>query len=143
MSDKREVICKSCGHVSVEYRHSLNESIISLLILLFEKDVPLQASAQGLNYTKRCNSQKLTYWGFIEPYITLENQRKRGWWRITKKGRSFMRGEISVSKTAITREGKVIAFSGPQVRLTDIKAEYKYRGDWADEARQQIIFEEL
>jgi hypothetical protein len=136
--------CESCGALLVEYRFGFNKALARFLGLLFEAGMkPVRTDSLDLTYSQRTNSQKLRYWGLADPVVETEQQvLKRGWWQITDKGCSFVRGEITIPKYAVTKRGKVIRFEGDQIYFRIVSGGYEYHGDYADQARRQLEADE-
>ena len=72
------------------------------------------------------NFHKLRYWGLIE-------KRGRGWdWHITARGYQYLDREITLPKTAITYNGRLMRYDGPQVSFNlDPDALVWTRNDYA------------
>jgi hypothetical protein len=132
--------CEHCGALLIEYRFGFNKALARFLGLLFEAGkIPVRTDSLDLTYSQRTNSQKLRYWALADPVIDTEEQvLKRGWWQITDKGCSFVRGEISIPKYAVTKRGVVVRHEGDQILFRYVSGGYEYHGDYADQARRQL-----
>lgn len=94
--NRRDRICKCCGHNDVEYRHRLNGSLVRAMAACFRAAgaTPFKPSlVDQLDHSQKCNFASLKYWGFIEKF-RFENNNKE-FWRITDRGQRFLFGEIS------------------------------------------------
>ncbi len=131
-------ICQSCGAKIVEYRFSFNRGLAVFLGKLFDANRPVKTDDLGLTYAQRTNSQKLRYWGLAVPSLNAERERKRGWWEITEKGKLFVIGEITIPRYAVTKQNIIVRLEGDLILFDDVSDGYEYRGDYADQVREQL-----
>lgn len=137
MATKRE-LCNACGRKKpVEHHHSINTGLANAIVTIYQKSrsSPVKLSDLRLTRNQLDNFQKLKYWGLVAPYVTQENNRKRGWWVMTELGRSFVERKAKIPKTVWTFNDTLVRFEGEEVFIDEIVEGYKYRGDYADEAR--------
>ena len=83
----------------------LNSGLVGILIKFRravvakgENSIHLQREMTGVNELSRteyCVPQQLRYFGLIA-HVTEDGVRKRGYWLLTKRGRQFLDGEVSV-----------------------------------------------
>lgn len=132
-------ICSECGAKIVEYKFSFNKGLAAFLGRLFDQGGPVRTDDLNLTYSQRTNSQKLRYWGLAEPVITEATIRKRGVWKITDKGIEFVIGNITIPKFAVTMRNKVLRLEGAPLSFTTVSDGYKYRADYAEQARKQLL----
>lgn len=132
MSDKKT--CHHCGASMEEYRHGLNVGLVRALTKLAEHAgmIPGRLRDCGLTHTEHANFQKLGYLGLAEREQLRDG--KGGWWRVTVKGATFLAG-LGVEKYAVTYRGKVIRLEGPIIVAGEVIDGYRYRKDWAEQAR--------
>lgn len=131
--------CCVCGAKLVEYKFAFNYGLALFLGRLFDVGEPVRTDSLNLTYSQRTNSQKLRYWGLAEQFVNQETERKRGWWRITDKGRQFVTGEIAIPKYAVTMRNVVVRLEGERIGFFKISRGYQYRRDYADQACAQLL----
>jgi hypothetical protein len=136
--DDESGICPLCGSKLVEYKFGFNQGLATFLARLFEAGGLSRTDDLGLSYPQRTNSQKLAYWGLAEQWITAETIRKRGWWKITRRGLLFALGMIQIPKFVFTRRGKVTRFEKPNISFFEASHGYEFHGDYADQVRRQL-----
>lgn len=100
-----------CCHQRVQfYKRTLTSTMCYALILIEQHfrtstdwlHVPQYLTAAGADEAARGGDYaKLKDWGFIEskPSIRDDSSTRTGYWRITERGKAFVRGEIRVHKT--------------------------------------------
>ena len=126
--------CNCCGAPIVEYKHSLSKGLARCLYRLVQAGGgPVNANTLGLNYNQQSNFQKLRYWGLIEK--SDPGSEKGGFWELTPKGWEFVKGSISVPRSAITYRGEVIRTEGGIVAITDITEGWWYRKEYAEQSQ--------
>lgn len=131
-------VCHECGAKLVEYRFTFNRGLAVFLSRLFNADRPTRTDDLGLTYAQRTNSQKLRYWNLAEPVVNPTTERRRGWWQITEKGKQFVRGAIKIPRHAITKRNVVQRLEGEEIAFSEFAEGYEVRGDYADQAREQL-----
>jgi len=70
------------------------------------------------------------HWGLIEqmPGEREDGSKRVGWWRLTDRGRAFVRGEITVPKKALIYNNKLFGFEGRQITISDaLREPFDYR----------------
>jgi hypothetical protein len=138
-SEGSSKVCECCGAKLVEYRFTFNHGLAVFLRRLFNTGgKPARTDDLGLTYAQRTNSQKLRYWGLAEPVISPDTARRRGWWQITEKGRQFVLGAITIPRHAITKRNVVQRLEGDAITFAKVCEGYELRGDYADQAREQL-----
>ena len=60
---------------------------------------------------------------------------KGGKWRVTEKGMSFVKNEISVDRFVWTYRGEVESYDGEKLFITDITGGWQYRIEYAKDRR--------
>jgi hypothetical protein len=129
-------ICETCGAKIVMYKHSLSRGIVSGLIQLLDKspNKPINIKRLHLSRNQWDNFQKLRYWDLVKQ-VMVDGKRKKGVWQITERGKAFLFGEISVSKSVWTYHGEFKKYDGKDIKIYDIKdVAYKQREDYAEGA---------
>lgn len=113
--------CPICGQYAKIYRRRLNSTMARGLIALYKMEKPdahqsfhhigdimgaIGARTQGGDFAKAA------YWELIESTANEdETKRTSGMWRLTPKGRMFVRGAITVPSHAFIYNGKTQGFS--------------------------------
>lgn len=118
--------CSECGRLIKTYRRLVNKTMVRALLKMYELGgtkefvhTPTRISVNGGDISK------MEIWGLIERSPTeREDHGRDGWWRVTTFGRSFLRGEVTISKYAEIYLGVFQQFSGPQVSVSDCYKEF-------------------
>lgn len=131
-------VCPCCGAKVVTYHHSFGKALAAFLLALYRAGGPAKTDDLGLTYAQRTNSQKLRYWGLAKPVLNEESKAKKGWWEITDEGRAFVEGKTIIRRTAHVCRNKVLRLDGSALHFSMVSDEYKYRGDFAAQAREQL-----
>ena len=130
-----EKYCEHCGAKMVEYKHGLSKKLCRALAMVVTRSnstEPQEIREMGLDYSHRCNFQKLRYWGLVEKIGDKDS--KGGLWRVTERGMAFVMGKISCPRFAWTYRGDVVRHEGEPINITDISGGWKYRIDYARES---------
>jgi len=128
--------CECCGAKLVEYKHGLSKGLCRSLakaVVTFGDTEPHDIKDMPLDYNHRCNFQKLRYWGLVEKIG--DSLGKGGKWRVTEKGMSFVKNEISVDRFVWTYRGEVESYDGEKLFITDITGGWQYRIEYAKDRR--------
>lgn len=130
-------LCPTCGGKMVEYTHSLSKSLVRAFYKAFRASDSIGSfkvsQLPGMSHSQLANLQKLRYWDMIRK--APNSNAKGGEWIITRRGRDFIEGRISLSKKVITYRAEVVKFEGVQVSVQDVTGGWKYRPDYAREGR--------
>jgi hypothetical protein len=141
LPDKPETgICGECGAKMVEYKFGLNRGLVAFLRALAEAGQPVTLDKLALTNGQYGNHSLVRHWGLaemLEPTNEIE-ARKGGKWRLTDEGVAFLRGQHSVPKNIYTLRGKMTKIGGAQVHIRDIDEGYMYRGDYRQQASEQL-----
>ena len=119
----------------VEYKHGLSKGLcraLAIVVKAFSDCEPHDIKDMGLDYTHRCNFQKLRYWGLVEKVGDAES--KGGKWRVTEEGMMFVRGNRTFQKFVFTYRGEVVRREGERISIMDVADGWKYRPEYAAEA---------
>ena len=128
-------ICPLCGRKSVEYKHTINKTLVSGLARLHAKGGRARLDNLGLDNTCFNNFQKLRYFGLAIP----SNDNCE--WQITNQGVWFLQGRVQISRFVVTRNANVIRKSTELVFITDVKDCVQYKTEWKNQARQPELFD--
>jgi hypothetical protein len=121
---KQTTRCPHCSAKMVEYKHSINKQMISVMLTLKRYGGVMtmdQLVKTNLTFNQKNNFQKLQYWELIEKVKTEAKQ--KGIWGLTERGYRFLRDDQMVHKTAITYRNRTTGFDGPLVYCSEIAPE--------------------
>lgn len=124
-------ICPTCGHKLVEYKHTMNKTLVSGLARLNALGGRARLDKMDLDNTQFANFQKLRYFGLAIP--TNEHNE----WQITNNGILFLRGKIQISRFVITKNAIPIRKSDELIFITEVKDCVQYKVNWQQQAEQQ------
>lgn len=114
--------CPCCSQMTKVYRRSMHAAMGQALITMHRTggtDWVYLPSIGG----RGGDASKLRYWGLIEEEQTLRPDGGRaGYWRVTRKGSAFVRGEVTVPRYAHVYDGRCIRLDGPMVDIRDVLA---------------------
>lgn len=129
-------ICPMCGHKLVEYKHTMNKTLVSCLARLNAMGGRARLDKMNLNNTQFSNFQKLRYFGLAIP--TNEHNE----WQITNNGVWFLQGKIQIYRFVITKNATTIRQSDELVYITEVKDCVQYKVNWQQQAGQPTLFEQ-
>jgi hypothetical protein len=138
MSKKKGYVCEHCGSKVVEYTFSFNKGLAGILFKLYKADRPVAIEELRLSYAQYTNAPKLNYWDLAVPWLTEETKRKRGWWKITNRGRLFVEGGIQIQRKVVMKKKHFVRYEGEAVAFKQIHDRYLYHGDYADQVSGQL-----
>ena len=129
--------CPHCGTKMQTHKHSMSKYLVGALLRVFALGSmnPVRLCKAGLSGNEMSNFQKLKYWGLVDSHITQENNHRRGWWRVTEKGRRFLHGEETVPRWVRTFRNKTVESGGDMIGPRDIIEGWRLRGDYVADAR--------
>jgi hypothetical protein len=131
-----EKVCEHCGAKIVEYKHGLSKGLIRVLYHIIREcegqPQEFEFCNIKLTYNEGSNFQKLRYWKLIEKVGDFDG--KGGTWKLTARGISFARGEISLPKFAMTYRGELVSHEGDNVKVYEVVDGWRFRPDYASEA---------
>ena len=108
-------LCPACGQNVKLYKRKLGKIQCEALILLNEANKEMEWVHVRTIIIKRNihgDFAKMLYWGFIEKKVNEDSKKKdSGIWKITEKGKKFLRGEITVPTHAFIYNGDLKGFS--------------------------------
>ena len=128
-------ICPTCGHKSVDYKHSINKTLVSGLARLNAVGGRARLDRLGLDNTVFNNFQKLRYFNLA--VSTNDNFE----WQITNEGVWFLQGRVQIPRYVITRNASVVRTSPELVYITQVKDCVQYKVQWSEQARQPRLFD--
>lgn len=111
--------CPLCGQTAKMYRRKINAGMARSLITMYRLNALDWVHVRDIGAASR-EEGKLAYWGLIEEQRATANHGGRaGYWRVTPRGESFLRGLITVDKYARVYDGKLYGFTGGPVGIRD------------------------
>lgn len=128
--------CLICKQRVKVYKRPLNASMAKVLIVLARHTkegeyvhLPTFLLRHGLQPTLYGDTTKLLHWGILDHHDGAldDGNPNAGMWRVSDKGRQFVRGEIAVPKYVRIYNKIVLGFSKEE---TDIKAALKNKHDY-------------
>lgn len=118
-------ICPCCGRFGKLYERPLYNRMAEALIVLYWKSrrryIHVESELKKLKNAStsiRGDFAKLRYWGLIKPHPD-----RRGYWRITIKGMSFVRNRSRIPRAAIMLNKKLFGFSGQTINIVEALGE--------------------
>lgn len=126
---REQHICTGCGEVheiSPSHSHRLSSGLGNVLVkfrraikVKRENSIHLQRDMTGENALTRTeynNAQKLRYFGLIHH----DDEAGVGYWLLTRRGRQFLDGELSVPLRVRTRDNRIIERDQVRVTVVDV-----------------------
>jgi hypothetical protein len=125
---EKGVDCPCCGRLVKLYPYNLNANACVSLIWIYrlgkeETDGWVHVQRKFTEVFGR-NATAMSYitlkhWDFIEPQASNEDPDKNasGLWRITARGKQFLKGSMRVSKTAMVYKDNVREFRGESINI--------------------------
>lgn len=118
--------CKNCGHYIKVYKRKISSTIAKCLLHMLkeqsrngDKHINIQEFFLNLKI-ERADLTKTRWWGLI-------SSSEEGYWRLTEKGKHFIKGKIKISKYVYEYSSRPIIFSGPLINITNCLGE---KFDW-------------
>lgn len=127
------VVCPCCNRYTKQYKRKLNSGMAYALIIIYgisKKNEYIHITHKKFPPTTLEHS-KLRYWGLLEGKgkdedINYERE-NIGYWRITDKGRKFVKNKISVPERIILYNGEFNGFEGKNINIIDaLKNKFNY-----------------
>jgi hypothetical protein len=119
--------CPMCKQTVKIYKRPLNASMAFVLITLarLSKEdewihLPTFIKTHGMSPTLYGDTTKLAHWGLLEHKVDpalVDGNPNAGYWRVTAKGRQFVRGEIKVQKYIKIYNKRVLGFSKEETTI--------------------------
>lgn len=111
-------VCPCCGQNARVHRVPLGGSIVAELVDIYrlktDEWMHMPTALPSLQRSRKY--PKLSYWGFLEA----DPNGVPGVWRITEKGKSFVRCEISVPAAVSVYNGQVIHADPKRVSISGV-----------------------
>lgn len=123
VDDNKGVSCPCCGQLVKVYRRKLTSSMARALIAMYSYQAtgPWEAvhvTNFDLPAFRGGDWAKTRLWGLSEEIPNKDTKKRTsGYWRLTEKGRQFVRGEISIPSHKIIYNGKMIGESEEKISI--------------------------
>jgi len=112
--------CPGCGQLAKVYHRRINSGMARSLIAMYRKagtdflHLPTAISARSRE------EGRLRWWGLVEEATEPRPDGGRaGWWRVTDKGASFIKGHVAVRERALIYDNTLLGLEGPWVTIHD------------------------
>jgi len=125
--------CFLCGRHSKRYPRLLRKDFAAVLRWVHEATmegqwVDMSQDAPKWVMSKVRDFTLLRHWGLLEARTNTDTRKKgSGFWRITAKGRQWVRGEISVSSKFYEYQGRLVGWSDEHVSCHDVLPEFDFK----------------
>lgn len=112
--------CPCCGQMAKVYRRSIHRKMCVALAFLYREDQKKPGDWVNVReiYGPGLSGDyaKLRFWGLVEPKDTrTRTENSSGFWRITEKGRAFVRTGVAIPKYAFVFDNVCRNVDGPLV----------------------------
>ncbi len=126
--------CPSCYRDARAYTFTLNANLVKILqniygaiVLKGENDIHLDKDTEGtpfeLRYSQRSNVTILRFHGLVAKVRDENGKQRAGHWLITRRGASFLKGNISIPVQVRTFDNEVKWHSPDMVSFRDVMKE--------------------
>lgn len=114
LRDGEPAKCPCCGRVAQVRRGHITPSMAKTLLRIYRAS-PREPFSCRDQFVRDRNGDyaKLRHWGLLRP------AGKAGWWRLTRLGRAFVRGEVEVPATALTYNRKLVGLTGESISFRE------------------------
>ena len=123
--------CPSCFRDARAYWFTLNANLVKILqniygaiVLKGENDIHLDKDTEGtqfeLKYSQRSNVTILRFHGLVAKVRDENGKHIAGHWLITRRGASFLKGDISIPQKVRTFDNRVTDHSPEKVSFRDV-----------------------
>jgi len=105
--------CEQLVKVQTQYFHkSLTEALFwiyfaSSKVHTKHHHMNIHKTFAQLELSGLSSYSKLEYWGLIK-----KHKSEKGYWKITEKGKSYLKGELKIKSKVLTYNGKVVSTTG-------------------------------
>jgi hypothetical protein len=122
------VKCPCCGQTAKFYRNNITGSMAKCLVLFYQSFGEDYGYIHDVvdPYFARHGGRfaKLRFWGLVEERpITRTDGGSAGWWKVTKLGVDFLKGEAKVLKYVYTYSGEFDEPEGAPVGIDEVSDE--------------------
>lgn len=138
-------VCPTChGHSNMTW-HRLTPGLVQALVKVRKAVIKneyncVKLAEIGLSTTERMNFSKLRQHGLVAKY-RLDGEVKRGYWVLTNRGASFLRGELAVPARVQTLNNHVVDHERDEVTITDVLGSVPQWEEFATIKREAVPLE--
>lgn len=124
--------CPCCEQYARIYKRKLNKTMVKALGRVYRATAAGRGFTHGPTVLKGSgvfggDLGKLAYFGLVEEEAgRREDGGRKGWWRVTNKGRAFIQGHLALPKYAHIYDGRVLGFSGDPVEVADVAPRFSF-----------------
>ncbi len=131
--------CPACGQLVKRYSRTITSSMsyaLGLIYKFFQRNprdewvhVEDYLKDQDIPSSIRADYSKLRYWELLKHNNEKreDGSKRSGFWKMTPKGRQFIRGEISVPKYALVFNNHFLGLEGDLINIHDtVKNKFDY-----------------
>jgi hypothetical protein len=121
--------CPCCTQFAKVYKRRIHASMAATLIRMYRAVPPEQFMYLPDIPQKARDCTFLRYWDLIaEESVVRPDGGRAGWWRVTREGHLFVRGEVFTPKYARVYDGRCLGFEGDAVSIHDcLGKKFNYR----------------
>lgn len=115
--------CPCCGTFLKRYYRKMNANMAVTIIAMYVKKkfgfIRVEEFLRLNGYQRSGDFPYLVHWGILEkmPGERIDGSKKTGFYKLTDKGRQFVKGEITVKQTMIFYKGKCEGFEGDEITI--------------------------
>jgi len=128
-------ICHTCGQRLVDYKHSINRTLVSCLWRLYQAGGCARLDKLGLYNTQFTNFQKLRYFNLAVATGRYSE------WQITQAGVEFLQGRRQMPRFVITRNARIKQISDELLFVQQVKDCVEFKVEWQAQAGQPTLFD--
>jgi hypothetical protein len=125
--------CPTCGHEATAYWKRLSTGNVDSLVKfrnaigrLNRNEIHTYRDMDGtedeLTAAQKMNWTSLRFHGLVAKVKDENGDHKRGYWLLTSRGASFLRGELALPKSVKTLNNRVIGYSDEYTDIRRIRA---------------------
>lgn len=111
--------CPLCHRLVKVYKRPINAGMCHSLISMYRQAGTAWIHIPSMVGSRSREEGKLQHWGLIEQSLEKRDDGgAAGYWRVTRRGEQFLRGELSVQRRAHILLNELQGFSGPMVNIS-------------------------
>jgi len=134
---EKGVDCPCCGQFVKLYKRKLNSGMAVTLIRIYNQNkhdeenwIPVKEFLRINKYKNSHDWTLLKHWGLLQEKEQIENNinKSSGYWKITKKGKEFVKNKISVPNKVHIYNNIVLGFSDDNTTIIEsLGKHFKYQ----------------
>jgi hypothetical protein len=114
--------CPVCGRIAKLYRRQLHRSIVATMAAMYARRGLRPVYLPSIEQRSR-DVSFAAHWGLIRRVCDAEGRAIEGKWRITPRGRAWLRGELTVPRYAVVYLGECLRLEGEPWSVHDAAGE--------------------